>query len=675
MEHFKLISPFKPKGDQPEAIKKLVSGLDRKARNQTLLGVTGSGKTFTMANVIARLNRPALIISPNKVLAAQLYGEFKTFFPENHVEYFISYYDYYQPEAYIPQTDTYIEKDASINQQIDRLRLKATSSILNFRDTVVIASVSCIYNIGSPKDFAKAVLFLKKGDRTDRKTLTEKLSSLRYERNEIDFSRGRFRLRGGTLDIFPSDSENFLRVLFSDRIEEISEHEAVSARKIQSLNEAAIYPATHFVSSSDSLERALVSIKAELDERTAQLRSMKQELFAQRLTQRTLYDLELLKQAGFCHGIENYSMHLTGRPRGERPLCLLDYFPKDFLLFIDESHVTVPQIRGMYEGDRSRKQTLVDFGFRLPSALENRPLKYEEFDTIRPATIFVSATPAPYELKISGSNVAEQIIRPTGLPDPEVEICPLEKQIEELMSRIEKTVEEKERALVLTLTKKNARDLSEYLSARGIKAAWIHSDMDNMERLDVLDKFKSGEYDVLVGINLLREGLDIPKISLVAILNADNEGFLRSETTLMQIAGRAARNKCGKVLLFADFATDSMKKAVSKMNARRAIQLAYNKKHGIEPETIEKAYASYEELKRQREMKGMDEFEKAISLGSDLNSLMEKLEKNMLEAAENLEFEKAAIYRDRLKMLKEMKAKKGDGHAKRGIEKKNKKGS
>lgn len=675
MEHFKLISPFKPKGDQPEAIKKLVSGLDRKTRNQTLLGVTGSGKTFTMANVIASLNRPSLIISPNKVLAAQLYGEFKTFFPENHVEYFISYYDYYQPEAYIPQTDTYIEKDASINQQIDRLRLKATSSILNFRDTVVIASVSCIYNIGSPKDFAKAVLFLKKGDRADRKKLTEKLSALRYERNEIDFSRGRFRLRGGTLDIFPSDGENFLRISFSDRIDEISEHEALTARKLQSLNETAIYPATHFVSSSDSLERALVSIKAELDERTAQLRAMKQELFAQRLTQRTLYDLELLKQAGFCHGIENYSMHLTGRPRGERPLCLLDYFPKDFLLFIDESHVTVPQIRGMYEGDRSRKQTLVDFGFRLPSALENRPLKYEEFDAIRPPTIFVSATPAPYELKISGSNVAEQIIRPTGLPDPEVEICPLEKQIEELMSRIEKTIEAGERALVLTLTKKNARDLSEYLSARGIKAAWIHSDMDNMERLDVLDKFKAGEYDVLVGINLLREGLDIPKISLVAILNADNEGFLRSETTLMQIAGRAARNKCGKVILFADFVTDSIKKAVSKMNARRAIQLAYNKKHSIKPETIEKEYASYEELKRQRELKGMDEFEKAVSLGSDLSSLMEKLEKNMLEAAENLEFEKAAIYRDRLKMLKEMKVKKGARHAKRGIEKKNKKSS
>ncbi len=675
MEKFKLISPFNPAGDQPKAIKKLIDSIRSGQQNNALLGVTGSGKTFTMANVIAKLNRPSLIISPNKVLAAQLYGEFKTFFPENHVEYFISYYDYYQPEAYIPQTDTYIEKDASINQQIDRLRLKATSSILNFTDTIVVASVSCIYNIGSPEDFSSSVLFLKCGDRVERKTLTEKLSSLRYERNEVDFSRGKFRIRGNILDIFPSDEETFLRITFSDIIEDISQMDPLNISKIKSMESASVYPATHFVSSRESLEKALVSIEAELKERVAWFKERGQEVFAQRLSQRTLYDMELLRQAGFCHGIENYSMHLTGRPRGQRPLCLLDYFPKNFLLFIDESHVTVPQIRGMYEGDKSRKNTLVEFGFRLPSALENRPLKYEEFDAIRPKTIFVSATLSPYEVKLAADNIAEQIIRPTGLADPEVEILPLKNQIKELISRIEKISAKKERTLVLTLTKKNARDLSDYLSSKGIKTAYMHSDMDNMERIEILDKFRKGEYDVLVGINLLREGLDIPQISLVAILNADNEGFLRSETTLIQIAGRAARNKCGKVLLFADFITNSIKNACAIMKKRREIQLEYNEKHGIKPKTIEKAFASYEELKRQQEIKSVDELEKALLPGGNIESLIEKLRQNMIEAAENLEFEKAAIYRDKIKMIEEMRSKHGENNVKRKTKEKNKRGS
>ncbi len=675
MEKFKLISPFKPAGDQPGAIKHLLSSLHAGQKNQTLLGVTGSGKTFTMANVIAALNRPALIISPNKVLAAQIYGEFKSFFPQNKVEYFISYYDYYQPEAYLPQTDTYIEKDASINQQIDRLRLKATSSILNFRDTIVVASVSCIYNIGSPEEFAKAALFLKTGDKFNRKEITEKLSFLRYERNDIDFSRGKYRLKGPVLDIFPSDEEYFLRAVFSDKIEEISCRDPLTGRKISELRDAAVYPATHFVSSPASLEKALESIEEELKSRLAVLRSEGRELFAQRLEQRTRYDIEMLRQAGFCHGIENYSMHLTSRAKGERPLCLLDYFPRDFLLFIDESHVTVPQIRGMYEGDRSRKQTLVDFGFRLPSALENRPLKYEEFDSIRPQTIFVSATPSPYELSLSGENVAEQIIRPTGLPDPKVEILPLDNQIEELVKRIEKAARAGEKTLALTLTKKNAKDLSDYLSQRKIKSAYLHSDMDTLERLDILDKFKAGEFDVLVGINLLREGLDIPSVSNVAILNADNEGFLRSETTLIQIAGRAARNKCGNVILFADRLTESMKKAVFTMNYRRKIQLEHNKKHGITPETVEKSYISYKELRKEREEKAMDEFEKAVSEAKDLSALEEKIEKNMLEAAENLDFEKAALYRDRLKALREMRAKSGGKNVKRRNKNENKKSS
>lgn len=664
MEKFKLISPFKPSGDQPSAIKHLLSSLRRGEKNQTLLGVTGSGKTFTMANIIAALNKPALIISPNKVLAAQIYGEFKSFFPQNRVEYFISYYDYYQPEAYIAQTDTYIEKDASINQQIDRLRLKATSSILNFTDTIVVASVSCIYNIGSPEEFSKAALFLKIGEKFDRKKITEKLSFLRYERNDIEFSRGKYRLKGPVLDIFPCDEEYFFRVVFSDKVEEISSRDFLTARKISDLTDITIYPATHFVSSQACLEKALKSIEEELEDRLAVLKALGKELFAQRLEQRTRYDMEMLRQAGFCHGIENYSMHITQRAKGERPLCLLDYFPKDFLLFVDESHITIPQIRGMYEADRSRKQTLIDFGFRLPSAMENRPLKYSEFDAIRPQTVFVSATPSTYEINLSGKNVAQQIIRPTGLPDPSVEILPLDNQIEELVRRIKKAIKAKEKTLALTLTKKNAEDLSEYLSKMKIKSAYLHSDMDTFERLDILDKFKAGEFDVIVGINLLREGLDIPSVSNVAILNADNEGFLRSQTTLIQIAGRAARNKCGNVILFADRITESIKKAVSTMNYRRKIQLEYNKKHGITPKTIEKSYILYRELKKQRDEKSMDEFEKLISTTKDFLELQAKIEKNMIEAAENLDFEKAAMYRDRLKSIKEMQAKIGGRNAK-----------
>jgi len=657
-EKFKLVSPFKPKGDQPSAIKALCEGINAGKANQTLLGVTGSGKTFTAASVINELNRPALIISPNKVLAAQLYSEFKTFFPENAVEYFVSYYDYYQPEAYIPSSDTYIEKDASINDHIDKLRLKATSSILTRRDTIVVASVSCIYNIGSPDNFSKLCLHARVGAAYDRRELTKRLVAIQYDRNETELARGTFRMRGGVMDIFPADMETAYRLTLGDTIESIKEIDPLTGDVLREHKEAIIYPATHFVAEPEELERAIAAIEAELASRLNELNAAGKLLEAQRIEQRTRYDLEMIRQTGYCHGIENYSRHLSGRPAGERPLCLLDYFPKDFLLFMDESHVSAPQIRGMYHGDRSRKQTLVDFGFRLPSALDNRPLKFDEFEALRPATVFVSATPGPYELALCGKeNIVEQIIRPTGLVDPDVQILPAQGQIKALIGEIEGRAARKERSLVLTLTKKTADDLSEFLAEKKIRAKYIHSSMDTLQRLDILRDFRKGDFDVLVGINLLREGLDIPEVTLVAILNADNEGFLRSETTLVQISGRAARNLTGKVILFADRETDSMKRALGEMARRRVKQLAYNKEHNIKPETIIKKLHEFDELHTQ-EKRAAFRLVGAVAAADvnkdNIKGIMKELEKQMKDAADNLNFELAAELRDRLYEVREM---------------------
>ncbi|MCX7905840.1 MAG: excinuclease ABC subunit UvrB [Elusimicrobiales bacterium] len=654
---FRLISQFKPKGDQPKAIKKIVENFKNGSKNQVLLGVTGSGKTFTMANVISQLNRPALIISPNKVLAAQLYSEFKTFFPYNHVEYFISYYDYYQPEAYIPQTDTYIEKDADINEQIDKLRIKATSSVLNFRDTIVIASVSCIYNIGTPQNFEKFSFLIYKNMKTNRNTFIDKLVKMGYIRDETNFKRNTFRIRGNIIDIFPSDSDTFLRIEIDEKIKSITEMEPLNITELKKLNEFIISPVSHFITDEDTITIAIKSIKKELDERYNQLIKEGKTIYAERLKQRTLYDIELLQTTGYCHGIENYTRHLTQRPPGSRPICLLDYFPSDYILFIDESHIAIPQIRGMYEGDRSRKQTLVDYGFRLPSALDNRPLKFDEFETLRPQTCFVSATPQKYELSISKGKIVEQIIRPTGLVDPEIEIHPYKDQIKKLIYEINERIKNNERTLVLTLTKKTSEDLATYLNNKGIKSAYIHSSMDTLERIEIIERFRKGEFHVLVGINLLREGIDIPEVSLVAILNADVSGFLRNDTTIIQIAGRAARNKCGKVILFADDITQAMKNAIDETNRRRKIQINYNKKHNITPQTIQKSYVSYEELKKQKQSKTIKTIEETLLEinKNNITNIIEELEKQMKEAAENLNFELAIELRDRIKTLKEMK--------------------
>ncbi|MFA6434200.1 MAG: excinuclease ABC subunit UvrB [Elusimicrobiales bacterium] len=655
---FKLVSPFKPKGDQPAAIKALCEGINAGKANQTLLGVTGSGKTFTAASVIKELNRPALIVSPNKVLAAQLYSEFKTFFPENAVEYFVSYYDYYQPEAYIPSSDTYIEKDASINDHIDKLRLKATSSILTRRDTIVVASVSCIYNIGSPDNFSKLCLPVRVGDRCDRRELTRRLAAIQYERNEMELARGTFRMRGGAMDIFPADMETAYRLTLGGAIESIQEINPLTGDVLREHKDAVIYPATHFVAGPGELERAIAAIEEEMAGRLKELNAAGKLLEAQRIEQRTRYDLEMIRQTGYCHGIENYSRHLSGRPPGERPLCLLDYFQKDFLLFMDESHVSVPQLRGMYHGDRSRKQTLVDFGFRLPSALDNRPLKFDEFEAMRPATVFISATPGPYELGLCGTaDIVEQIIRPTGLVDPAVEILPAQGQIKALIGEIEKRAAKKERSLVLTLTKKTAEDLSEFLEGKKIKAKYIHSSMDTLQRLDILRDFRKGDFDVLVGINLLREGLDIPEVTLVAILNADNEGFLRSETTLVQISGRAARNLTGKVILFADRETDSMKRAMGEMARRRVRQLAYNREHNIKPATIIKKLHEFDELHTQEKRAAFHLVGAVASADvnkGNIKGIMKELEKQMKDAADNLNFELARELRDRLFELRDM---------------------
>ncbi|MDE2491189.1 MAG: excinuclease ABC subunit UvrB, partial [Elusimicrobia bacterium] len=594
---FRLRSPFKPAGDQPQAIDALTARIREGAAAQTLLGVTGSGKTFAIASAIARLERPTLVMSPNKVLAAQLYAEFKSFFPDNAVEFFISYYDYYQPEAYVPSTDTYIEKDSSINDRIDRLRLKCTSSLLARRDVIVVASVSCIYNIGSPEEYGKRVVPLEVGWEVSRDDLARRLVEVHYERNEVEFVRGKFRMKGGVVDVFPAYMETALRATLDDgRVTALSEFDPLTGAKLRDLTREWVYPAKHFVTGGPERERAIKAIEEELAERVAYFKDSGKLIEAQRIEQRTRYDLEMLREIGFCHGIENYSRPLSGRAPGERPNCLIDFFPKDHLLVVDESHVAIPQIGGMYQGDRARKQTLVDFGWRLPSALDNRPLKFAEFEALAGQTVFVSATPGPYELKRTQGEVVEMVVRPTGLVDPETVIRPSEGQIDDLLVRLRERAQKGERALVTTLTKRTAEDLAAFLTAKGLRVRYLHSDIDSLERVQILQDLRAGLFDALVGINLLREGLDLPEVSLVAILGADHEGFLRSETTLIQISGRAARNVGGQVVLYADTVTGSMKRALDEMDRRRAKQLAYNAAHGITPRTVIKKVEELEEF-------------------------------------------------------------------------------
>ena len=656
---FKLRSSFKPAGDQPSAIDTLERRIREGAPAQTLLGVTGSGKTFAVANLISRLERPTLVMSPNKVLAAQLYAEFKSFFPENAVEFFISYYDYYQPEAYVPSTDTYIEKDSSINDRIDRLRLKATSSLLSRRDVVVVASVSCIYNIGSPQAYENRTVPLEVGWKTSREDLLDRLVAIHYERNETSFVRGKFRVKGGVVDVFPAYMETAIRATLDDgAISSLAEFDPLTGRKLKDLKREWIYPAKHFVTDGPERDRAVSAIQAELDERIAYFKAHGKLVEAQRLEQRTKYDMEMLAELGFCHGIENYSRHLSGRAPGDRPYCLLDYFPKDFLLVADESHVGIPQVGGMYEGDRARKQTLIDFGWRLPSALDNRPLKFAEFEALAGQTVFVTATPGPYELSKSGGEIAEMVVRPTGLVDPEAIVHKTEGQLDDLLTRIEQRAKKKERTLVTTLTKRTAEDLSAWLTTKGVRVRYLHSDIDSLERIQILQDLRAGQFDVLVGINLLREGLDLPEVSLVAILGADHEGFLRSETTLIQISGRAARNVGGQVVLYADTVTGSMKRALDEMERRRVKQLAYNKEHGITPRTIVKAVEELEEFQKEAKREGLmllRDAERPLTAQA-LPGIISDVETRMKAAAEQLDFEQAALLRDQLFELKSMSA-------------------
>ncbi len=652
---FKLVSDYTPKGDQPEAIKELAKGIRNDFSHQTLLGVTGSGKTFTMAHVIQEVKKPALIMAPNKTLAAQLCSEFKEFFPENAVEYFVSYYDYYQPEAYIPQTDTYIEKDSSINDEIDKLRHSATSSLLERRDVIIVASVSCIYGLGSPQEYQEQVLSLRLGSNRDRDEVIKRLVAMQYARNDINFTRGTFRVRGDVLEVYPASfTEKALRVeFFGDEIERIREIDVVTGEILGDREHAAVFPASHYVTSQDNLNRAIKDIEEELEERLRELHKENKLLEAQRLEQRTRYDLEMLREVGFCSGIENYSRHLTGRPEGSRPYTLLDFFPRDFLIFLDESHVSVPQIGGMYAGDRSRKKTLVDHGFRLPSALDNRPLKFDEFESKINKIVFVSATPGSYERRIN-SRFVEQIIRPTGLVDPQVEVRPTRGQIEDLYGEIIKRVEAKERVLVTTLTKKMAEDLTDYFKERNIKVRYLHSEIHTLERMEIIRDLRLGVFDVLVGINLLREGLDLPEVSLVAILDADREGFLRSEGSLIQTIGRAARNVHGKVILYGDVITRSMKAALEETERRREKQIEFNRRHGITPETVKKAVRKVIEATKVAEDPAPYLSQEEISKMSNkkIKEVKEKLEGEMKEAAKNLDFEKAAEIRDIIFELK-----------------------
>lgn len=652
---FKVVSPFEPAGDQPKAIDQLTDGINRGLKAQTLLGVTGSGKTFTMAKVIEKVQKPTLIIAHNKTLAAQLCNEFREFFPHNAVHYFVSYYDYYQPEAYVPQSDTYIEKDAAINEEIDRLRHAATSALFERRDVIIVASVSCIYGLGSPEDYMGLTLALKSGEFRDRDHILRRLVGIQYERNDIGFQRGTFRVRGDVIEIIPANSDNVIRIeLFGDEVDRILELDPITGEVIAENNEVTIYPASHFVTSEEKLKRAIESIEAELEEQLALLKAENKLLEAQRLEQRTRYDLEMLEQMGFCQGIENYSRHLSGRAPGQMPSTLLDYFPKDYLMFIDESHVTIPQIRGMYHGDRSRKETLVKYGFRLPSALDNRPLTFSEFESHINQVVFVSATPGPYEIEHEQQRV-EQILRPTGLVDPEIHVRPIKGQIDDLQDEIQKTIERGERVLITTLTKKMAEDLTDYFTEVGIKVRYLHSDIETLDRIEILRDLRKGEFDVLVGINLLREGLDLPEVSLVAILDADKEGFLRSERSLIQTIGRAARNVNGRVIMYADTITDSMEAAISETNRRRQLQMEYNRKHGITPETIKKEVTDIVQAVRAAEDEADYRTDPAPAYEDikDIVGYIKELEKQMFTAANELEFELAAQLRDQIRELRQ----------------------
>ena len=658
---FTLESKFKPTGDQPQAIEKLAYGLEKNYKNQVLLGVTGSGKTFTMANVIQKIQKPTLVISHNKTLAAQLYQEFRDFFPNNAVCYFVSYYDYYQPEAYIPQSDTYIEKEVEINEEIDKLRLSATTNLLTRKDVIVVASVSCIYNLGSPLEYGKFVLELKQGVKLTQKDIILRLTDLQYERNDYEFKRGSFRIRGEDIDLFPAYLDFGVRITISNnKIESLAEFDTVSADTITLLPSLVIYPAKHYMTNPLTYKQVFPKIKDDLAIRIKQLKKQGKILEAHRLLQKTNYDLEMIKEIGFVNGIENYSRYFDGRKEGEPPYSLLNYFKecdRDFLTIIDESHITVPQIRGMYNGDKARKQTLIDYGFRLPSALDNRPLKFEEFMRKVSRIIYVSATPNDYEISLAKENnaIAEQLIRPTGLVDPKVAVRPTKGQIEDLIWEIEKRVKKKQRVLVTTLTKRMAEDLSSYLQERDIKVSYLHSDIETLKRQDVLDKLRYGEYDVLVGINLLREGLDLPEVALVAILDADKEGFLRSRTSLIQTMGRAARNIDSEVIMYADDITGSMKAAIEEVERRRKVQLDYNKKHNITPKSIEKIIRTrlVEEEKKNEEINYLLMFnKKEVILPDEKEKLVKKLTKEMREAAKELDFETATILRDHIKLLK-----------------------
>jgi len=652
---FKLVSEYKPTGDQPKAIERLAEGIQKGLKYQTLLGVTGSGKTFTMANVIEKVQKPTLVIAHNKTLAAQLCSEFKEFFPDHAVEYFISYYDYYQPEAYVAQTDTYIEKDAQINDEIDKLRHSATAALFERKDVIIVASVSCIYGLGDPINYENQVLSIRPGMEKSRDEILKRLVDIQYVRNDVNFTRGTFRVRGDVIEIFPaSSSENAIRVeLFGDEIDRITEINTVTGEIIGLRNHVSIFPATHYVTTKEKLEKAIQDIEEELEERIRFFKANNKLIEAQRIEQRTRYDIEMLREMGFCQGIENYSRHISQRPPGSRPFTLIDYFPKDFLMIIDESHVTIPQIRGMYEGDRSRKESLVEYGFRLPSAYDNRPLNFKEFEELIHQVIFVSATPGPYE-KEHSQQIVEQIIRPTGLLDPEVDVRPIEGQIDDLIGEIHSVVQKDQRVLVTTLTKKMAEDLTAYLKEAGIQVRYLHSDIDAIERMEIIRDLRLGVFDVLVGINLLREGLDLPEVSLVAILDADKEGFLRSETSLIQTIGRAARNLEGKVIMYADRITDSMKRAIDETNRRRKIQREYNLKHGIQPKGITKGIRDIIEATKvaDESVKYKMEKPKAQMSAAEIRKLIVELEKEMRMAAENLQFERAAELRDKIIELK-----------------------
>ena len=646
---FKLHSDYKPTGDQPKAIEYLSNGIKDGKKFQTLLGVTGSGKTFTMANIIQQVQKPTLVLAHNKTLAGQLYSEFKEFFPENNVEYFVSYYDYYQPEAYIASSDTYIEKDASINDEIDKLRHSATAALFETRDVIIVASVSCIYGLGDPIDYEHMIVSLRPGMQKERNDIMKRLVTMQYSRNELDFKRGTFRAKGDILEIYPSDeSESAIRVEFwGDEIEKISEINPLTGKVIATRNHVMIFPNSHYVTTADKMERAIGTIEEELQERIKYFKDNGKLIEAQRIEERTNFDIEMMKETGFCQGIENYSRHISGRAPGSAPFTLFDYFPKDFLLLIDESHATIPQVRAMYNGDRARKESLVKYGFRLPSAFDNRPLKFNEFEQRINQVIFVSATPAEYEKEHSKENVVEQIIRPTGLLDPKIEVKPVENQIDDLIEQIRESVEKHERVLVTTLTKKMAEDLTAYLAGIDIKVRYMHSDIKALERMEIIRALRLGEFDVLVGINLLREGLDIPEVSLVAILDADKEGFLRSERSLIQTIGRAARNTDGKVIMYADELTESMEKAISETNRRRKLQEEYNKEHGITPKTIQKSVR--DAIKASIIEAAGSKYN--ISKDESIEDVINKLTDEMLKYAANMEFEKAAELRDQIKEL------------------------